>query len=226
MRIPTALAALGFMLSASPAYASEYCVKKYEASIRNADAELATILERQLFLDKEIPRLQGVMNSLSNELIAILQKDPQLSDPANRARVEVISREHAQASKQKDILEVEGYANRERAADLRTKVPAELGGQLRGCVEAVAPTNTLVNLTIQTLAMVMTGGASLLLPEKALYVDMGEVLHGRPLGGDNSVVNKARDDAMRELGINPKSTVGVVVRRPECIIKGIFGKCD
>lgn len=210
----------------STASASEYCVNKYEKRLASADAELAGILQRQVVIDKEIPRLQGVMNTLATELIAILQKDPQLQDPANRARVDAITKERSDAEKQKDLLEVEGHANRERAGDLREKVPAALGGELRGCVEAVAPANTLVNLTIQTLAIISTGGASLLFPEKSLYVDMGEVLHGKPFGGDQALVAKARDDAMRELGINPKSVPGVIIRRPECIVRSIFGKCD
>lgn len=219
-------ATIFFAAFGSSAMASEYCVKKYESGLRTADVDLAAILKRQVFIDAEIPRLQTVMNNLSSELIAILGKDPNLSIPANRARVDEISKEHAATSQAKAALELEGLSNRDRAYEYRVKVPAKLQGELNGCAQAVAPANSLVNLTIQTIALISTAGASTLLPQKTLYVDMGEVLHGKPLGGDDSFVVRARDDAMRELGINPASVPGVIIRRPECIIIGLFKKCD
>ena len=58
---------------------------------------------------------------------------------------------------------------------------------MNGCVAAVAPADQVVNGGIG----VATLGASLLLPPRMTYIDMGEVLHGKPFGGDAALIQKA-----------------------------------
>lgn len=106
---------------------------------------------------------------------------------------------------------------------LKGVVPADLQGQLRGCVQASAPANKLVNLAIQALAIMSTGGASLALPPKALYVDMSAVLNGYPTGGSQSVINQARESALNALGLGGNNDIGNVVRDPGRVIRCIFG---
>lgn len=129
-------------------------------------------------------------------------------------------------NREKTDLESDGYKNQDRVVALKGVVPADLQGKLRGCVEATAPANRLVNLAIQALALVSTGGASIILPPKALYVDMSAVLNGYPTGGDSSVINQAREAALKALpgGLgDPGNDVGKVLRDPGRLLRCPFG---
>ena len=91
--------------------------------------------------------------------------------------------------------------------------------------DATALANKLVNLSIQALAILPTGGVSLLLPPKVLYVDMSAVLNGYPTGGPTSVINQAREGALNSLGVGGNNDLGNFVRGPGRIIKCPFGGC-
>ena len=68
------------------------------------------------------------------------------------------------------------------------------------CVEEVQDLNLLVNIGIQALAAYYTGGLSLTLHEKALYVDMGEIIKDKNIwGGPNSVPNAITNKVKKEL---------------------------
>jgi hypothetical protein len=61
-------------------------------------------------------------------------------------------------------------------------VPQALQDQAKERANKMAPANLAVNIFAQGLAIYYTAGLSLLLPQKALYVDMGEVLNGNVMG--------------------------------------------
>jgi len=48
--------------------------------------------------------------------------------------------------------------------------------------------------------MYFTDGASLILPKKALYIDMGEIMHGNVMGGPSSAPNEVKDWLNGRLG--------------------------
>lgn len=60
-----------------------------------------------------------------------------------------------------------------------------------------------------------TRGLSELLPKQMTHVDIGEILNGKPLGGDGSVFNQIRDDLFfTHIGIDPASAIGKAVSDP------------
>lgn len=68
----------------------------------------------------------------------------------------------------------------------------------------------------------LTDGLSLLLPDQATRVDWAEIIkNGKPLGGDQALIPKARDDVLNAVGLDKQSTPGHFLRDPKCI----FGKC-
>lgn len=220
MKIKTILFAL--LIAPSSAFASEYCFDRYDSEIRAVDVSLSNLLRRQSDLESILVATRSEKDKVSREMGTIVRTDPGLTQPVNRERM-------SQLSKQFDVLDrrdaestAESYAIQEQAVTMRGKVPAELAGRLRGCVEAVKPANTMVNTVIQTLAILSTGGASLLLPPKALYVDMGQVLNGYPLGGPQSVVNQTRESILNALGLG-RSPVGDVIRDPGRVVRCWFG---
>ena len=62
-------------------------------------------------------------------------------------------------------------------------------------------------------------GLSLLLPDEMTRIDFEEIRRGKPLGGDEALIPKARDDALKSLGIG--GDVAKVIKDPKCI----FGGC-
>jgi hypothetical protein len=161
------------------------------------------LLARQNFIDQRIPQLITQIASDGQQMVAILSADPDLSVAADRTRFNVVGADMKAASAEEASLKDEGFKNEVRINQLKTTVPASLQGELQGCAQAVAPLDQLVNFYIQSIAILTTSGAAeIILPKRTLYVDMGEVLHGKPLGGDDSAVIKARNDAENAVGIH------------------------
>lgn len=186
------------------ATASEYCYSKYQSSIDSANGQLGAALKRISEIEEELTALRSEKDAAATRIAEIAATDPTSPDIQKlAARIQEIDKSTAK-------LASEAFNLQDTVVSLKTTVPVELAGELRGCVEASRPANTLVNLTIQTLAIISTGGASLALPEKALYVDMSAVLNGYPLGGPDSTVIKARNDAAKALGINLEKDNGFI----------------
>ncbi len=203
------------------AWASEYCVDRYEGEIQKVDGELAQLLKRQAAIDARVGEIYVALGKLATALVEASQKNP----PDVQA-IQKIGAEIAVLNREKAALENEGYGNQDRIVALKGNIPASLQGQLRGCIQASAPLNTLVNLAIQSLAILTTGGAALALPPKALYIDMSAVLNGYPTGGEKSVINQAREAALKALPFglgNPRNDVGKTIRDPGRIVRCIFG---
>jgi hypothetical protein len=85
---------------------------------------------------------------------------------------------------------------------LRSSVPQALQDKAKECASKLAPANLAVNLVVQGLAVYYTAGLSLLLPQKALYVDMGEVLNGNVMGGPHSAPNDVKNWVNGRLGLH------------------------
>lgn len=215
----------GLLLSASAftVSASEYCLDRYDGDIRNVSVELSDKLRRQDVLQNIIINVREDKDKVSKEMVEILKQDPTLSIPANRERMKYLSEQFDGLDRRETEAKNETFQNQDRIFALKNTIPANLAGQLRGCIEAVKPANTLVNTVIQALAILSTGGASLALPAKTLYVDMGQVLNGYPLGGPQSVVNQTRDTVLNALGLGGNNDVSNIIKDPGRVIRCIFG---
>jgi hypothetical protein len=202
-----AITAIGIGMGSISAQASEYCFDKYETRIAAANSELATLLSRLSEIDTRIAAIFVEKDRITDRIAAI--SDGGLTE-AEQRELQKLSNELGTLKREQTALEEEGFAKSDRAKSLRTAVPANLQGELEGCVKAVQPVNTGVNLTIQVLAALGTGGASLFLPPKTLYVDMGEVLHGKPLGSEHAFVPKLRNDVAKVFGVDLENDNGVI----------------
>lgn len=215
------LIAIAIVATSHLALASEYCVDQYNGQITNINGELGNLVVRQNQIDKRLADIYLKQSELSAEMAAAAAKIP-----PDIAAIQTLGKQIGDLNREKADLESEGYKNQDRIVALKGTIPAELQGRLRGCIEASAPANRLVNLAIQSLAIISTGGASLILPPKSLYVDMSAVLNGYPTGGSPSVINEAREAALKALpaGLgNANNDVGRIIRDPGRIVRCIFG---
>lgn len=213
----------GLLLTFSTLASADYCVDQYDEQITKVNAELGSLMKRQADIDKRVADIYVSLSKLSADLATAATKVP-----PDLKTIETLGKQISDLNREKTILEAEGYKNQDRAVQLKGVVPAELQGKLRGCVEATAPTNRLVNLAIQTMAILSTGGLSVTLPPKALYIDMSAVLNGYPTGGSHSVINEAREAALKALPFGLGSTdndVGKTLRDPGRIVRCWLGGC-
>lgn len=65
------------------------------------------------------------------------------------------------------------------------------------CTANYMPKQQMANIVVS----VYTAGLSEFLPSHLTYVDVSEIMDGRPLGGPNAAIPKARDDTLNTLGI-------------------------
>lgn len=212
------VAALILAVAPSFANAAEYCVNRYESEIAKVSTELTSLLKRQDQIDTRLAAIYVRQGIILSEIAVAAGKVP-----PDVQTIQKLSNEASSLNREKAELETEGYSNQDRIVALKGVVPADLQGRLRGCIEASAPANKLVNLAIQALAIMSTGGASLALPPKALYVDMSAVLNGYPTGGPQSVINEAREAALNALGLGGNNDVGNVFRDPGRVIRCLSG---
>ncbi|WP_421313011.1 MULTISPECIES: hypothetical protein [unclassified Aeromonas] len=205
-------------------HASEYCLERFNEDIRKANVELSDKLTRLDALQTILVNVQKDKDITSKEMADIVHRDPSLSIPTNRDRMKYLSEQYDVLDRNETEAKSESFQIQDRVFSLKNTIPANLAGQLRGCVEVVKPANTLVNTVIQAIAILSTGGASLSLPPKALYVDMGQVLNGYPLGGPQSVVNETRQAVLNALGIGGENNdIGKIIKDPGRIIRCLFG---
>lgn len=212
------------IISISSVSASEYCLDRYSSRITAVNAELGGDLTRLNVLQDQLRQISSDKDNASKTMVAIIKSDPTLKDPADQQKMSALSAQFDTLDRQETSAKNEFFGLQDRVVALKGTIPADLQGELRGCIEAVKPANTLVNTVIQALAILTTGGASLALPPKALYVDMGQVLNGYPFGGDQSLVNKARNDVLNALGIGgANNDLGKIIKDPGRVVRCIFG---
>lgn len=202
--------AAGLLFLPSTSYAASYCVNQYEQEIRKVSVELADQLTRTVQIEDRLRAIYARSTQISIEMA-----EAAAEIPPNIAKITELGNELSQLTRERADLESEFYRVQDRVVELKGVVPADLQGRLRGCVEASAPVDQLINISIQVVALVSTGGASLLLPPKALYVDMAAVLNGYPTGGESSVINEARQTALDALGIGGENNdIGKIIKNP------------
>ena len=156
------LAAFVIIALAAPfASASEYCVDQYNDQITKVSNELGGLIKRQSEIDVRVAAIFVQVGSLSADLAAAAGKVP-----PDVSAIQTLGKQIGDLHREKTELEAEGYKNQDRIVGLKGVVPAELQGRLRGCVEATAPANRLVNLAIQALAIVSTGGRAWLFRQR------------------------------------------------------------
>jgi hypothetical protein len=209
---------IGLVVGTAAAGAQEYCVDQYQGAITNANAELGGLVGRQAAIDKRMAAIYVRGSEIAIEIAQAAMKVP-----PDTGRIQPLGMELNGLNGEKGTLQQEAYGNQDRIVALKGVIPADLQGRLRGCVEASKPAGQIVNLGIQALAILSTGGASLLLPPKALYVDMSAVLNGYPTGGPHSAINEARETALNALGLGGENnTGGKIVRDPVGAIRDLF----
>lgn len=100
-------------------------------------------------------------------------------------------------------------------ADLAEKKNAEVAG-LRAKVEKdCRQTTDFVQEVIDAVIASYTLGLSEVLPKHITHIDVGQILSGKPLGGDNSIFNVIRDQVFFEsMGIDADSPLGRAVSNP------------
>lgn len=81
----------------------------------------------------------------------------------------------------------------------------------QACEAGWAPYQQIVN----NASFYMTGGLSAVLPPAVSYIDLSRITSGTPLGGQNALIPKAREDILNGLGIG--GDVAKVIRNPVCI---------
>lgn len=83
--------------------------------------------------------------------------------------------------------------------------------------DAVEILQSLVNVAI----VLYTEGISLLLPKYMTHIDVSEILKGKPLGGEGSILNQVRGAMMRGLGIDEKSDLGKTILNPGSVVNDL-----
>ncbi len=97
---------------------------------------------------------------------------------------------------------------------------ASVASSVDECKDGVKPYQDVVD----AFADVLTGGLAGALPGKMGHVDASDILAGYPLGGKDALIPKAREDALKFLGIGGKNNdIAKVIRDPLRPIRCLFG---
>jgi hypothetical protein len=94
-------------------------------------------------------------------------------------------------------------------------------GELTGCAKAVAPAQSIIDIATLPLGII--------LPERMVHIDAGEILNGYPLGSSSAFIPKAREDILRMITghDNDNGEVSKIIRDPiKCTIGRLFGQCN
>lgn len=199
MKIGISIFTVSILLSS---YAqAEYCEDQFYKDIAASNTELAKKLLWQKENQDLALRYDAAKNTEQSTVAAILSNttlSPEAKLAEATAHTEVIT---AIQKKLDEQVARNSVINKE-INEMRNTIPVQLRDKAGKCAAEMAPYNMLVNFAVQGLAMVYSDGASIILPEKALYVDMGEVLHGNVMGGPTSAPNEIKDWINGRCGIH------------------------
>lgn len=92
--------------------------------------------------------------------------------------------------------------------DLNKKIDSE-------CVQ----TQEFLQHIIDLVVLYITDGFSAVLPKYVTHVDVGEILAGKPLGGDNSVFNQIRGGILNGIGLGENNDLRNLIQDPPNVIK-------
>jgi hypothetical protein len=101
-----------------------------------------------------------------------------------------------------------GATRDKQLKDLNQKVDKE-------CVQTQEFLQSVVDFAVLSI----TGGLSAVLPKHMTHVDVGEILAGKPLGGDNSVFNQIRGGILNGMGLGENNDLRKVVQEPVNVVK-------
>jgi len=87
---------------------------------------------------------------------------------------------------------------------------AKAAGEAEGCASAVAPADTVVNGAVKAYTIWATYGLALLLPDRMTNIDVGEIMHGKPLGGDGALIPHFREQLLN----GDTGTLANIIRDP------------
>lgn len=104
-------------------------------------------------------------------------------------------------------------------ADLGTTRDEQLGKLNakvdKDCVQIQEFIQTIVDLSV----LYITEGLSAVLPRHMTHVDVGEILAGKPLGGDNSVFNQVRGGIFNAMGLGENNDLRKITVDPINTVK-------
>lgn len=80
----------------------------------------------------------------------------------------------------------------------------------KDCVQTQEFIQSIVDIAV----LYITDGLSAVLPRHMTHVDVGEILAGKPLGGDNSVFNQVREGIFRGIGLGENNDLRKIVQDP------------
>lgn len=101
-----------------------------------------------------------------------------------------------------------GASRDKQLNDLNAKVDKD-------CVQTQEFLQSIVDLAV----LYITDGLSAVLPKHMTHVDIGEILAGKPLGGDNSVFNQVRGGILNGMGLGENNDLRKVVQDPVNTVK-------
>ncbi|WP_312411417.1 hypothetical protein [Pseudescherichia sp.] len=189
-----------FLLSTTIVKA-EYCDDQLYKDMSAVDTQLGDALLWQKNAQVEAVKLQAA-RKIEQENIVLITKDTSLGAEKKIEQITAHNSVIADIQQREDSINSENSEKNKEIDSLKNKVPQALAEKAKECARQIAPLNLLVNIGIQGLALFFTDGASIILPEKALYVDMGEVVHGNVMGGPKSLPNQTKDAINKALGLH------------------------
>lgn len=96
-----------------------------------------------------------------------------------------------------------GTTRNQQIGELNAKIDKE-------CVQTQEFLQSIVDFAV----LRVTHGLSAVLPKHMTHVDVGEILAGKPLGGDNSVFNQVRGAILNGMGIGENNDLRKAVQDP------------
>lgn len=188
-------AAFATVIYPSISFSHEFCVRRFQSELEGADTEAANLLIENANLDLEYQKLGTEEDALPALILSALSQVP----PNTEVAQQLAERGNQINSRQTAITE-RAFIIKNRLAQLQGQLPKDLSDKLQDCIEKSAPANAMVNTTLQAIAAFILGPSASFLPEKAIYVDMSEILvGGNILGGPDSVPNEIIEGA-KDLG--------------------------
>lgn len=171
---------------------AEYCEDQFFKDMTTANTELGNALKWQHEAQLEATKLDSA-RKLEQDAIDEVTSSTTLTPEVQLAQIKAHNAVVKEINIKLDKLVAENSEKNKRIAALKENVPKDLTAKAQQCAKEIAPLNLVVNLAVQGLALFFTDGASVVLPEKALYIDMGEIVHGNVMGGEHSLPNDIKN---------------------------------